>query len=269
MRAPSKRSLSDAGDHRGDGGLVRARRARPPEARVVVRVVEDVGPPATSGFPGGQVHRGTADAHQRLAGCAGRSCPHHDRRPGGGPVHQTWWTGSSGWTGRTSCSSPTSPTSDGTGVFAYVAFVIDAYAGAIVGWECSTSRPVRGVRDPSRRRATSPARASDRGRHSSFGCPVAVYAVHFGETLSLEGLRPSIGTVGDAYDNALAETTIGLYKNECIRTDSPFRTGPLPGSATSRTPPAPGCIGTTPAGSCTTGQTTTGRARDRLLRSDP
>ena len=52
-------------------------------------------------------------------------------------------------------------------------------------------------------------------------------SVHFGETLSLSGLRPSVGSVGDAYDNALAETTIGLYKNECVRCDSPFRRGPL------------------------------------------
>ena len=52
-------------------------------------------------------------------------------------------------------------------------------------------------------------------------------AIHFGETLSLSGLRPSVGSVGDAYDNALAETTIGLYKKECIRADSPFRRGPL------------------------------------------
>ena len=37
----------------------------------------------------------------------------------------------------------------------------------------------------------------------------------------------SIGTVGDAFDNALAETTIGLYKTEAIRDDSPFRRGPL------------------------------------------
>jgi putative transposase len=51
--------------------------------------------------------------------------------------------------------------------------------------------------------------------------------VRFGETLSLSGLQPSIGSVGDAYDNALAETTIGLYKNECSRADSPFRRGPL------------------------------------------
>ncbi len=42
-------------------------------------------------------------------------------------------------------------------------------------------------------------------------------SVHFTETLMLAGLTPSIGTVGDAYDNALAETTTGLYKTECIR----------------------------------------------------
>ena len=46
--------------------------------------------------------------------------------------------------------------------------------------------------------------------------------MRFDETLSLSGIRPSVGSIGDAYDNALAETTIGLYKNECIRADSPF-----------------------------------------------
>jgi transposase InsO family protein len=43
----------------------------------------------------------------------------------------------------------------------------------------------------------------------------------------LEGLIPSVGTVGDALDNALCETTIGLYKTECIRDGSPFRNGPI------------------------------------------
>src|SRR5260221_8826816 len=43
----------------------------------------------------------------------------------------------------------------------------------------------------------------------------------------LAGLTGSVGTVGDAYDNALAETTIGLYKTECIRAGSPFRNGPV------------------------------------------
>jgi putative transposase len=52
-------------------------------------------------------------------------------------------------------------------------------------------------------------------------------AIHFGETLMLEGMIPSIGTVGDALDNALCETTIGLYKTECVRPGSPFRTGPI------------------------------------------
>jgi putative transposase len=46
-------------------------------------------------------------------------------------------------------------------------------------------------------------------------------------TLMLAGLQPSIGTVGDAYDNALCETTIGLYKTECVRAGSPFRAGPI------------------------------------------
>lgn len=43
----------------------------------------------------------------------------------------------------------------------------------------------------------------------------------------LEGLIPSIGTVGDALDNALCETTIGLYKTEWVRPGSPIRTGPI------------------------------------------
>ena len=57
--------------------------------------------------------------------------------------------------------------------------------------------------------------------------PAQYTAVRFGETLMLEGMGPSIGSVGDAYDNALAETTMGIYKTECVRKDSPFRTGPI------------------------------------------
>jgi len=52
-------------------------------------------------------------------------------------------------------------------------------------------------------------------------------AIYFAETLMLAGLKPSIGTVGDALDNGLAETTIGLYKTECVRAGSPFRTRPI------------------------------------------
>ena len=51
-------------------------------------------------------------------------------------------------------------------------------------------------------------------------------SVSFAETLALEGIAASIGSVGDS-DNALAESTIGLFKNEAIRDGSPFRTGTL------------------------------------------
>lgn len=57
--------------------------------------------------------------------------------------------------------------------------------------------------------------------------PSQFTSVSFAETLSLEGIAASIGSIGDAYDNALAESTIGLFKNEAIRDGSPFRTGPL------------------------------------------
>jgi transposase InsO family protein len=50
-------------------------------------------------------------------------------------------------------------------------------------------------------------------------------SIKFADHLDLEGLRPSIGTVGDAYDNALMECVIGLFKTECIRT-TVFHAGP-------------------------------------------
>jgi putative transposase len=115
------------------------------------------------------------------------------------------------------------------GVFVYVAFVIDAYAGAIIGWEVSGSKQTRFVESAIRQAIALRSRQGHpiEGaiHHSDAGSQYT--SVHFGETLSLSGLRPSVGSVGDAYDNALAETTIGLYKNECVRCDSPFRRGPL------------------------------------------
>ena len=52
-------------------------------------------------------------------------------------------------------------------------------------------------------------------------------SIAFAETLALEGIAASIGRVGDAYDNALAETTIGLFKTEAVGRGSPFLAGPL------------------------------------------
>ena len=52
-------------------------------------------------------------------------------------------------------------------------------------------------------------------------------SIHFTETLTIAGITASIGSVGDAYDNALAESTIGLFKTECFRRGSPFHAGPF------------------------------------------
>ena len=117
-----------------------------------------------------------------------------------------------------------------TGRFCYTAFVIDAFAGLIPGWECSGSKET-GLIESALQQA-----AEYRRRKGQVITPGAIHhsdagsqytSIHFAEMLLLEGLRPSIGSVGDAYDNALAETTIGLYKTECIRDDSPLRCGPL------------------------------------------
>ena len=116
-----------------------------------------------------------------------------------------------------------------TGTFVYTAFVIDAYAGGIVGWECSASKHTRLVESAIAQAAALRARQGHPLdgviHHSDAGSQYT--SVRFGESLLLAGMTPSIGSVGDAYDNALAETTIGLYKHECIRSDSPFRRGPL------------------------------------------
>ncbi len=52
-------------------------------------------------------------------------------------------------------------------------------------------------------------------------------SIRFTETLALQSLSASIGSIGDAYDNAVAESFMGLFKNEAIAAGSPFRTGPL------------------------------------------
>jgi putative transposase len=113
--------------------------------------------------------------------------------------------------------------------FGYTAFVIDAYAGMITGWECSLRKDTGFVERALRHAADFRARQGrpfhDGIHHSDAGSQYT--AIHFTEALMLAGLKPSIGTVGDALDNGLAETTIGLYKTECVRAGSPFRTRPI------------------------------------------
>ena len=114
--------------------------------------------------------------------------------------------------------------------FVYVAFAVDLFSRAIVGWAASTTKDVAFVEACLRMalwRRDHTGRPVHSGliHHSDAGSQYT--AIRFTETLALEGLTASIGSVGDAYDNAVAESVIGLYKNEAIRSDSPFRTGPL------------------------------------------
>jgi putative transposase len=113
------------------------------------------------------------------------------------------------------------------GWFTYTAFVVDAFADRIVGWECSSSKTTAFVEVAIRQAAGARAREgtpfNDTIHHSDAGSQYT--SVRFGETLMLAGLIPSIGSVGDAFDNALCETIVGLYKTECTREGSPFRTG--------------------------------------------
>ena len=117
------------------------------------------------------------------------------------------------------------------GGFGYAAFVIDAFAGTIAGWECSLSKATAFVQRAIAqaadhlRRAGGGALPAGAVHHSDAGSQYT--SLRYAESLMLAAMAPSVGTVGDAYDNALAETTIGLYKSECVRDGSPFRDGPI------------------------------------------
>ncbi|MEN4447388.1 IS3 family transposase [Mycobacterium sp. SM3041] len=116
--------------------------------------------------------------------------------------------------------------------FVYVAFIVDVFAQRIVAWHAATTKTTDLVMVPlrmavwQRRHEGHPTAAGELIHHSDAGSQYT--SVRFTEHLELEGISPSIGSVGDAYDNALMETINGLYKTECIRTTvfhpGPFRT---------------------------------------------
>ncbi|EYT54165.1 transposase [Kocuria sp. UCD-OTCP] len=114
--------------------------------------------------------------------------------------------------------------------FVYVSFVIDCYARTIVGWHAAATKTTPLVTTALRMGLWRRDRAGHTVQdglvhHSDAGSQFT--SVAFAETLAMEGIAASIGSIGDAYDNALAESTIGLFKNEAVRDGSPFRTGPL------------------------------------------
>lgn len=104
----------------------------------------------------------------------------------------------------------------------YVSFIVDCFSQRIVGWHAQTTKHTDLVMTPlkmalwERAREGHPVRAGELIAHSDAGSQYT--SVRFTEHLALEGIAPSIGSVGDAYDNSLMETINGLYKTECIRT---------------------------------------------------
>jgi putative transposase len=106
--------------------------------------------------------------------------------------------------------------------FVYVAFVIDAYARHIVGWRVSRSAHAGFVLD-ALEQALHDRRPVGGGlvHHSDRG--VQYVSIKYTERLAEAGLVPSVGSVGDSYDNALAETINGLYKAEVIHRRGPWR----------------------------------------------
>ena len=107
--------------------------------------------------------------------------------------------------------------------FTYVAFVIDAYARRIVGWRATTSLRTDLVLDALEQALHDrrPAGLDGLIHHSDRGGQYL--AIRYTERLADAGIEPSVGSVGDSYDNALAESVIGLFKTEVIRRRGPWR----------------------------------------------
>ena len=107
--------------------------------------------------------------------------------------------------------------------FVYVAFVIDTYARRIVGWRASRTAHASFVLD-ALEQALHDRRPVHRGglvHHSDRGSQYV--SIKYSERLAEAGIEPSVGSVGDSYDNALAETINGLYKAEVIHRRGPWR----------------------------------------------
>jgi len=105
--------------------------------------------------------------------------------------------------------------------FVYVAFVIDVFARRIVGWRASRSMHTELVLDALEQALH--AREAEKGltHHSDHGSQYL--SICYTERLAEAGVEASVGSVGDSYDNALAESVIGLFKTEVIYARGPWR----------------------------------------------
>ena len=107
--------------------------------------------------------------------------------------------------------------------FTYVAFVIDAYSRRIVGWRASRSLRTDLALDALEqaiwdRLDHAPERLIHHSDHGS-----QCLSIRYTDRLADAGIEPSVGSVGDSYDNSLAESVIGLYKTEVIRMRGPWK----------------------------------------------
>jgi putative transposase len=108
--------------------------------------------------------------------------------------------------------------------FIYVAFVIDVFARRIVGWRVSSSMKTDFVLDALEQAlyARKAQRDGELVHHSDRGSQYV--SIRYSERLAEAGIEPSVGSIGDSYDNALAETINGLYKAELIHRRAPWKT---------------------------------------------
>ena len=106
----------------------------------------------------------------------------------------------------------------------YVAFVVDVYARRIVGWRVSSRMQTDFVLDALEQALydRQPERSDALIHHSDRGSQYV--SIRYTERLAEAGIEPSVGSRGDSYDNALAETLNGLYKAELIHRRAPWKT---------------------------------------------
>jgi len=107
------------------------------------------------------------------------------------------------------------------GGFAYVAFVIDVFSRSIVGWRVSRSLRSDLALDALEQALHFRPRSAELVHHSDRG--VQYVSIRYTERLAEAGIERSVGGVGDSYDNALAESVIGLFKTEVIHRRGPWR----------------------------------------------
>ena len=105
--------------------------------------------------------------------------------------------------------------------FVYVAFVMDVFARRIVGWRVSSSLRTDLALDALEQALYARPAVDQLVHHSDWGSQYL--SIRYTDRLADAGIDPSVGSIGDSYDNALAESVIGLYKTEVIRRRGPWR----------------------------------------------